>query len=252
MSLPGLMLGGIGNAEGDMVHTAGARPGRGQIGPHGHMQLGGGARVGRAGAGHAEHMHGRVRFLRMREMAQFAHAQHPRQEKGGGFQPGHGHRHRPQAPDLVLGRDGAARPGEDGRGRFGGNEGQPLALEILEQEHGAAIARGRRLMAHAQGGETLLPPGQAGGAVHAQPHLGDAVAAPLLRRCVRPIEKGEIMAGAGDLIGVEKMIRADIVLIDRFLDQAHAQRLGVEVIIAARLRGNRGQVVQTEKYGRHV
>ena len=68
-------------------------------------------------------------------------------------------------------------------------------------------------------------------------------AAPLGRG--RKIEEGEVGAGVGLAVGVEQMVGADVVLVDGLLDQPHAEQAGVEGQILARLRGDRGQVVNS-------
>ena len=62
-----------------------------------------------------------------------------------------------------------------------------------------------------------------------------------------PIKKGQIRTGACFAIGIEKMIGADIILIDRFLHQPHAQHLRVKLVIAARIGGDGGEVVNAGK-----
>ena len=80
-----------------------------------------------------------------------------------------------------------------------------------------AEALGKRL----QPGITEIlvgPPGLERIAAHAQTHAGDAVAAATFRWHKGPVEKGEIIAGAGDVIGVKEMIGADVVLVDGSFD----------------------------------
>ena len=61
----------------------------------------------------------------------------------------------------------------------------------------------------------------------------------------RKIEEGEIGAGIGFAVGVEQMIGADVVLVDGLLDQPHAEQAGVKGQILARLRRNRGQMMNS-------
>jgi hypothetical protein len=96
-------------------------------------------------------------------------------------------------------------------------------------------------------GQPAAPPFQAGGAVHAQTGAGDALPAALLTRGVGPVEEGQIAAGAGQPVGIEEMIGADVVLVDGALDQAHAQGVGVEAQILFGQGGDRGEVVQSGK-----
>ncbi len=58
----------------------------------------------------------------------------------------------------------------------------------------------------------------------------------LFRPGLRPIEEGHVGTGIADLIGVEKMIGAHVILIDRFLHQTKAQHARVEIEVAADFR----------------
>jgi hypothetical protein len=63
----------------------------------------------------------------------------------------------------------------------------------------------------------------------------------------RKIEEGEVRARVGFAVGVEQMVGRDVVLIDRLLDQPHAEQAGVKGEVLARLGGNRGQVVNSRQ-----
>ena len=75
-------------------------------------------------------------------------------------------------------------------------------------------------------------------------------AAPLRRH--RPVEEREIGAGAALRVGVEQVIRAHVVLIDRALHETHAERLRVEEMVVANLRRDRGQMMNAEKIHIHL
>src|SRR5690242_3829433 len=67
----------------------------------------------------------------------------------------------------------------------------------------------------------------------------------------RPVEEGDVGAGARVAIGVEQVIRAGVVLVDRLLDQAQAERAGVEATVGRRLGGDRGQMMKAGKLKVH-
>ena len=58
-----------------------------------------------------------------------------------------------------------------------------------------------------------------------------------------PIEECEVVAGAGNAVGVKQMVGADIVLIDGAFDQTHAERLGVKGVVLLDFGGHRREVV---------
>ena len=63
------------------------------------------------------------------------------------------------------------------------------------------------------------------------------------RRRAGVLEEGEVGAGVAALVGEEEVVDGRVVLVDRFLDQPQAQHPGVEVDVALRVLGDRGDVV---------
>ncbi len=68
----------------------------------------------------------------------------------------------------------------------------------------------------------------------------------------RKFEEGDVGAGAAVLIGVEEVVDAGGVLIDRLLHHAQAERAGVEVDVALGVGCDRGDVVNAFKFHRAV
>ncbi len=59
----------------------------------------------------------------------------------------------------------------------------------------------------------------------------------------RPVEKGDVGAGRAAPVGIERVVRADVVLVDGRLDQAQPKRADVEVEIALCRARDGGDVV---------
>ena len=117
-----------------------------------------------------------------------------------------------------------------------GDQAEALAFEILEIEREVAgalldVAGGR----HPCSVEVVLPPVEIVLAVDAQAGAA-TVWLPRCSRAACEIEEGEVGAGRGDAVTVEQVIGGGVVLVDRLLDQPHAQRLGVEFDVLLRLR----------------
>src|SRR5690606_30545311 len=94
------------------------------------------------------------------------------------------------------------------------------------------------------------PVPQARFARDAKTGAGDAAAAATLARH-RPVEEGDVVARAADLVGVEEVVGADVVLVHASLHQAHAKDLRVEALVAADVRRDRRQVVETTEVQVH-
>jgi hypothetical protein len=144
----------------------------------------------------------------------------------------------------VFGRHGAALPGVGLALPAIVDEAEALAFEILEIEGEPPVTLNDPVTAHVEAVEAILPPLQGLLAVHAQGGLRDAVGAPPLA-LHGPVEEGDVRAGGRLRVRIEQMIGADIVLIDRLLHEAQTQRLGVEGMIAARVCGDGGQMVNS-------
>ena len=65
------------------------------------------------------------------------------------------------------------------------------------------------------------------------------------RRHAGELEEGEVGAGAALLVGEEEVVDGRVVLVDRFLHQAQPHHPGVEVDVALRVVGDRGDVVNS-------
>ncbi len=71
----------------------------------------------------------------------------------------------------------------------------------------------------------------------------DAVVTVVLARRIGPIKKREVSAGRSDRVGVKQVVSSDVILIDGFLDQPHAQGLRVEAMVFACMGGHRRDVM---------
>ena len=162
------------------------------------------------------------------EVTHFPHVQHRGQHPIRRPEVGNAERNRPQAANLMLGRDGAFRPGMRRcvRIRFRA-EAQALALPVFEIERQAAVPRGGSDVRHALGLEPSSPPRQAGFAAQPQSGAHDAAGATLLRRR-RPVKEGDVGPGRSPAVRVKQMIGRDIILVDGFLYQSESEGLGKE------------------------
>ena len=127
------------------------------------------------------------------------------------------------------------------------DERQTLAFRILEIERQPAVALDDLADLHARLGQALAPILEAAAAGDAQAGARNRVVAGLARHGAE-IEEGEIAAGRGFPVGIEEVIGADIVLVDGLLDQAHAERLGIESDIARRIGGHSRQMMDTGQF----
>ena len=59
----------------------------------------------------------------------------------------------------------------------------------------------------------------------------------------RVLEEGQVGAGAALLVGVEQVVDGRIVLVDGLLDHPQPEHARVEVDVARRVAGDRGDVV---------
>lgn len=151
----------------------------------------------------------------------------------------------------MLGRHGATRPRRGDAGAAVVNEREALALGVIEVEDEPPVALSDVPMRHALRRQALDPPSEARFARNPQRGSNDAVRAAALATD-RPIKEGKVAPGRAFPIGVEKMIGADIVLVDRALHQPHAEHTGVEAVIAGCVGGNRRQMVDAAELGRRL
>ena len=121
---------------------------------------------------------------------------------------------------------------------------QALAFAVLERQRQPAIDLDHLAGDAAGRLQAVAPPAEAFFTGDAKPGARNRVgSAPLGGG--RKVEEGEIGAGVGFAVGVEQVVGGDIVLIDRLLDQPHAEQAGVKGQILPGLRRDRGQVVNS-------
>jgi hypothetical protein len=123
------------------------------------------------------------------------------------------------------------------------DEGEALPLVVLEIEAKPTVSLDDTIMWHAVFVKALSPPRQGLAAVNAETRSRDALAPSLFLWHMWPIKECEIIARAGNAVGVKQMIGADIVLIDRAFDQTHAECLGVKGVVLLDFGGHRREVV---------
>jgi hypothetical protein len=112
------------------------------------------------------------------------------------------------------------------------------ALEVGEQ-HAVARARHRDVLA----GQALLPEGQRLGRPDAPDDPVDHPGTRAARDRPRVLEEGELRSRAPALVGVEEVIDARVVLVDGLGHQPQAEDARVEIDVARRVPGDRGDVV---------
>src|SRR5690606_37124477 len=117
---------------------------------------------------------------------------------------------------------------------------ETLALEILEIEREVAEPLLDGAGAYPAILQMLLPPFQRFRAAYAQAGAAHRVVAALLAGGGE-IEEGKVGAGGGDAVAIKEVIGRGVVLIHRLLDEANAQRLGIEFQVARRIGGYRRQ-----------
>ena len=107
----------------------------------------------------------------------------------------------------------------------------------------SAAASPSRSVSTPSAAEPLLPEVErvrAADAPHDAVHHAGAGAA---GRRARVLEEGQLGARAAELVGVEQVVDARVVLVDRLGDQPQAEHARVEVDVARRVAGDRGDVV---------
>jgi hypothetical protein len=108
---------------------------------------------------------------------------------------------------------------------------------------GEAQAVAHALVRDALGAEALSPEGQRLLGAHARDdpmhHPGSRAA----RDGARVLEEGQLRAGAALLVGVEQVVDARVVLVDRLGHQAQAEHARVEVDVARGVARDRGDVM---------
>ncbi len=115
------------------------------------------------------------------------------------------------------------------------HEAEALALGILEVDPEAPVALDEAAVRDAVCVEAAGPPVRASSPRDPQGRAGDAVRAPPLA-ADGPVEEGEVGSRRSQAVRVEQVIGAHVVLVDGLLDEAHAERLRVERMVARRIR----------------
>ena len=227
---PGELLDAIGRAERDVVHRsrAGAtRPAAGdldEIEELAHLAGGGEAKAvaGFADLAIAEGLGEQARGL-------------------GGVVQGRGHAM--ESAQRLWRRHGAAGPGLDRPGVRDRDQFDCHAVRIQEAQHLFAEARRGAFHAHAVPRQTLEPVvkrfrgDRVGGGRHFSRAPGAAVG-------VGPREESEDRPGGADRIAEVEVVAAGIVEVDRALHEPQPKHPGVEIEIALRLAGDRGDVME--------
>src|SRR5215204_1987977 len=153
-----------------------------------------------------------------------------------------------EAPDRVLGRNGAAGP--SCAPVFGSRELYAQAVGVFEGEDSVPEAVARFLEADAVLKEALRPVAQRGSGDGERGH--DELASPdTSPRRVRPREEGHDRTRATRAVAVVEMVGLGIVEVDGLLDQAQAKDAGVEVHVTLRLARDGGYVVDSGGPRRH-
>src|SRR5260221_10286778 len=106
-------------------------------------------------------------------------------------------------------------------------ERKTLSLLILEVERQPAVPLDDFTGGDAVLWKTRAPELERGHTPHPQPPPRDRISPPLLRRC-GAVKKGEIRGRRSFRVGVEEMVRADVVLIEAALHPAPPQPGGGE------------------------
>ena len=160
----------------------------------------------------------------------------------GRFEGWHIEEQRTQAADLVSGGNGALFP--DGGSRFVvDDEAQALAFGILKIQHRLSVAFGDGISR----AQSIVPPFERGGAADAQTGSRHA-ACPAAFRCRGPIEKSQICPRRAGAVGVEQVVGREVILVDGFFNQAQAEVTGVEIMVVACVRGDRGDVMEAVEF----
>ena len=200
---------------------------------------------------HLVHVHDVARVVGMRVLAHRPHVQHAREDHVGGTEQRHAHDDRPEPPHLILGGHGAPRPRRRRIARpVVVHEGEALSLGVLEVERQPPVALRDRAVRHPLLGEAPLPPGERVGAGDAEVRPRDAArAAPFAGHL--PVEEGHVGAGRPHGVGVEEVVRADVVLIDAPLHEPHPEDARVEAVVVADRRRDGGEMMDAgELHGR--
>ena len=104
------------------------------------------------------------------------------------------------------------------------DQAQALALGILEVERQAPVALGDLAVRHAVLGEALAPPVERLPPRRRAAPCATIECVPRRSRATGQSKKVMSVPGLASAVGVEQVVGADVVLVHRLLDQAHAER----------------------------
>ena len=227
----------LGRAQGNVMDASGALSGEWQFRLDGDVQL-------RSGSARTHFINVNCRARPRAILSDCPHAENIFKNALGAIEPGNADRDRTQAANLMLGRDGASFPWVDASCPTIINETKTLPFEIFKIESQPPVTLGNAAVTHIVSSEAAPPPLKGVFPCYPQSGPDDAVGASLLR-CGWPNEEGQIGAWTPLPVGIKKMVRTHIVLIDGFLYQAHAEDVRVETVITARVRRNGCEMVDT-------
>jgi hypothetical protein len=134
---------------------------------------------------------------------------------------------------------------------LGAREREPGPVAVLERERGFAEPLDGRIMGDALFDEALGPVADRAFRNAEYGLLRFADSEPAGRRAL-PGEKGEDRARMAGRIAIVEVIGAGIVEIDRLLNQAQAERPGIEIEVAARRARDAGHMMDAARHGLSV
>src|SRR5665811_1391225 len=152
-------------------------------------------------------------------------------------------------PDnRVFERDAWMFPwysGSDWRVVAVAHQGEALALTIAERQHAPTEAILHIVMIDVERVESRFPEAQAVIRRHSEGDLVDLPAAGMVAPRTRDIEKRQVGAGISNAVGEKEVVDGDVILVDGFLDDAHAERLRVEIDGALGIGGDGADVMNS-------
>ena len=127
------------------------------------------------------------------------------------------------------------------------DKAEALAFKILEIKGEAAVALNRLPGVDAARFQVVGPPLEGFLAPDAKAGAANAVGAAAFAPH-RPVEESDIGSGRAQAIGIEQVVGAGVILVHGLLDHAETQRLGIEIVIACRIGGDGGEVVEALEF----
>ena len=123
------------------------------------------------------------------------------------------------------------------------DRGEALALGVLEVERHAAVALDDAAVLHALLVEALLPTSAALPRRRRAEPCGRCCGCRAARGATGQSKKVMSVPGVACAVGVEQVVGAHVVLVHGLLHQPHAERAGVEVVVAPGVGGDGGEMV---------